>query len=128
MRYEDMDIDKRIERLEKEVGELKERNHLQDMTELRKYNELEKLIAKAVEEGIEKVMQKFETLDKRITMLETAEAQKALKSNQEIMKTIKTIIVTFLVTLLLNNFMAIVSNNIKSTTNSNVANAKEVRK
>jgi hypothetical protein len=128
MRYEDMDIDKRIERLEKEVGELKERNHLQDMTELRKYNELEKLIAKAVEEGIEKVMQKFETLDKRITMLETAEAQKALKSNQEIMKTIKTIIVTFLVTLLLNNFMAIVSNNIKNTTNSNVANAKEVRK
>lgn len=123
-----MTTDERIDKLEKRVDKLEEHNHEQDMSELQKYNNLEKLIAKAVEEGIEKVMQKFETLDKRITMLENAEAQKALKSNQEIMKTIKTIIVTFLVTLLLNNFMAIVSNNIKNTTNSNVANAKEVRK
>lgn len=123
-----MNLDERMRNLEEEVNKLKERNHSQDILELQKYNELEKLIAKAVEEGINKVMQKFETLDKRLTILENAEAQKALKSNQEIWKTIKTIFVTFFATLVLNNLVAIVSNNIKANTPVTKVEAREVRK
>lgn len=113
-----MTTDERIDKLEKRVDKLEEHNHEQDMTELQKYNNLEKLIAKAVEEGIEKVMQKFETLEKRITTLENAEAQKALKTNQEIWKTVRgiiiSVVVTFFATVLLNNLISIASSNVES--------------
>ena len=58
-----MSTEERLDKLEKEVDKIKERSHAQDLVEMQKYNDLEKLIAKAVEEGIEKVMQKFETIE-----------------------------------------------------------------
>lgn len=119
-----MTLDQRVDKLEERMNKLEEHNHEQDMSELQKYNNLEKLIAKAVEEGIEKVMQKFETLEKRITTLENAEAQKALEEKKELFKQIKQIViasvVSFLGAILLNNFIAAISNNINPSTTNNI--------
>jgi hypothetical protein len=126
-----MSTEERLDKLEKEVDKIKERSHAQDLMEMQKYNDLEKLIAKAVEEGIEKVMQKFETIEKRITNLENAEANKALESKKELYKQIKQIavasIVSFCLALLTNNFIAMVSNSIdKGNVNNNNVRVQEV--
>ena len=126
-----MSTEERLDKLEKEVDKIKERSHAQDLMEMQKYNDLEKLIAKAVEEGIEKVMQKFETIEKRITNLENAEANKALESKKELYKQIKQIavasIVSFCLALLTNNFIAMVSNSIdKGNANNNNVRVQEV--
>lgn len=126
-----MSTEERLDKLEKEVDKIKERSHAQDLMEMQKYNDLEKLIAKAVEEGIEKVMQKFETIEKRITNLENAEANKALESKKELYKQIKQIavasIVSFCLALLTNNFIAMVSNSIdKGNINNNNVKVQEV--
>ena len=126
-----MSTEERLDKLEKEVDKIKERSHAQDLVEMQKYNDLEKLIAKAVEEGIEKVMQKFETIEKRITNLENAEANKALESKKELYKQIKQIavasIVSFCLALLTNNFIAMVSNSIdKGNLNNNNVKVQEV--
>jgi hypothetical protein len=126
-----MSTEERLDKLEKEVDKIKERSHAQDLMEMQKYNDLEKLIAKAVEEGIEKVMQKFETIEKRITNLENAEANKALESKKELYKQIKQIavasIVSFCLALLTNNFIAMVSNSIdKGNLNNNNVKVQEV--
>ncbi len=119
-----MTLEQRVDKLEKRMEKLEEHNHEQDMSDLQKYNNLEKLIAKAVEEGIEKVMQKFEVLEKRITTLENAEANKALEERKELFKQIKQIVVTaiisFLAAILLNNFVAMISNNVNSSVDNNI--------
>lgn len=115
-----MTTEERIEKLENRVEKLEKHNYEQDMNELQKYNDLEKLIAKAVEEGISKVLEKFEKLEARVSTLEQAEAQKALKRSVEFWKTVKSVlittIVTFFASILINNFVAMVTSNTNQKT------------
>ena len=106
--------DDRISKIEKEIDKIKEIIHSQEILQLKDKTELKELISQAVETGNEKIIKKIEDQDKRIMILENQEAKRALSQKQEFWKTVRTVGITFFATLLLNNFTAIISNNISN--------------
>lgn len=78
-------------------------------------HELEKMITNAVRSGNEPILLEIESMKKRIVILETSEANKALEKSREAWKTVRTVlisgIVTFFVTLLLNNAVSLINDN-----------------
>lgn len=122
-----MTTDDRIDKIEKKIEEHDKKLILLEQQQMKDTFELKTMITDAVNNAIQPLVQKIdeqgkdqriinEAQDKRITALEQAEANKALQSRKEICKTIKTVAVTaiisFLVTLLLNNFIATITESI----------------
>ena len=118
----------RIDKLEKRVEKLEEKDHTIELDQLKQYRSLEQLIAKAVAEGNKAIYEKLEKLDFRVTELENKDAKKALEKNKEIWKTIRSVIisivVTFFATILLNNLISIANDNIESKEVNNVQTNK----
>lgn len=118
----------RIDKLEKRVEKLEEKDHTIELDQLKQYRSLEQLIAKAVAEGNKTIYEKLEKLDLRVTELENKDAKKALEKNKEIWKTIRSVIisviVTFFATILLNNLISIANDNIESKEVNNVQTNK----
>lgn len=118
----------RIDKLEKRVEKLEEKDHAIQMDQLKQYRSLEQLIAKAVAEGNKMIYEKLEKLDFRVTELENKDAKKALEKNKEIWKTVRSVIisivVTFFATILLNNLISIANDSIESKEVNNVQTNK----
>ena len=72
-------------------------------TNIRDKYELKDLIRTAVEDGNDKIMLLIKDHETRINILEHSEATKALEKWKTIWKTAATVVITFLVTLFLNN-------------------------
>lgn len=77
--------------------------------------DLSNLIKDAVSEAVKPLIERLEEQEKRIIALENADAKKALESKNEIYKSIRSIIisvvVTFFATILLNNLISIANDN-----------------
>lgn len=123
-------IYKRIDEISKDVAQLKDKAHTIDLADLKREHELKVLISEAVEKGTEKssimICQLDEKLttfaektDKRIHDLEDAEnnrlaaqARQAIEDKKENRKNVVrvaiTAIVTFFITILLNNFWTVI--------------------
>ena len=118
----------RIDKLEKRVEKLEEKDHAIELDQLKQYRSLEQLIAKAVAEGNKGIYEKLEKLEDRVIVLENKEAQQALAKNKEIWKTVRSVIIsviiTFFATILLNNLISIANDNIESKEVNNVQTNK----
>lgn len=99
------------EKIENEIKELKDKSFNACMVQKDDKAELKQLIIDAVEKGTDKISKKIEEHEKRISILENAEAAKIKKQYDDTIKTIRTtiitIIVTFFATLCLNNLLSI---------------------
>ena len=108
-----MTTDERINKIEARLDEHEDKINCLEKKQMSDRFELSNLITEAVNKGLKPLMEKQEEQGKRITVLENAEAQKALEKNKEVWKTIRSIIlsivVTFFVTVLLNNLISIIA-------------------
>lgn len=124
-----MTTDERIEKLEKRVEQHEEKINCLEKKQMKDTYDLKAMIVDAVNQSIKPLITKIEeqgkdqriineAQDKRISALENAEAQKALKNSQEIWKTIKSVIITAIITfflsILLNNFIASITESINN--------------
>ena len=75
-----MNIDDRVGKIENDVSELKDSVHEIQMQQLRDKNDLEKLIQTTIENSIKPIVKNYET---RITVLEQAKANEALKNQNK---------------------------------------------
>ncbi len=117
-RENSMTPDDRIAKLEKTVEEHSEKITNIEKQQMKDTYDLKTMIVDAVNQSIKPLITKIEeqgkdqrlineAQDKRITALENAEAQKALKNNQDLWKLVKTIIITAVITLMVNNALDI---------------------
>ena len=67
----------RIDKLEKRVEKLEEKDHAIELDQLKQYRSLEQLIAKAVAEGNKAIYEKLEKLETRVQTLENKDGEKA---------------------------------------------------
>ena len=67
----------RIDKLEKRVEKLEEKDHAIELDQLKQYRSLEQLIAKAVAEGNKGIYEKLEKLETRVQTLENKDGEKA---------------------------------------------------
>jgi len=108
-----MTTDERINKIEARLDEHEDKINCLEKKQMSDRFELSNLITDAVNKGLKPLMEKQEEQGKRITILENADAQKALEKNKEVWKTIRSIIlsivVTFFVTVLLNNLISIIA-------------------
>ena len=106
-------IDERVDDLSGRVQKLEDKMSLTREEALKSEKNLSDLITKAVADGNKEIKSTLDKLDKRIIALENAEAQKALDEKKmfwnTVTKTIMTIVITFFVTLLLNNLIVYIS-------------------
>lgn len=123
-----MTAEERIEKLEKKVEEHDTKINCLEKQQISDTSDLKMTIYEAVDSAIKPLITKIEeqgkdqriineAQDKRITALENAEAQKALKNSQDLWKLVKTIIVTIVITLIVNNAVDILV--YKKTNNNN---------
>lgn len=94
-----MTTDERIDRLETRVDKIEDRFHNKELSNLEKYNELEKLITKAVSEGNKEIYTKLENMETRIIKLENQDGEKA----KLILKSVGATTLGWLVLGILNN-------------------------
>lgn len=124
-----MTTDNRIDKIESKLNEHDKKIQDLEKKQLSDKFELSKLITEAVNKAVEPLLKKLEKQNDRITALEQAEAQKALKKNQEMWKTIRSVIisvvVTFFATIIINNLISIANDNINGVDNNKI---EEVRK
>lgn len=115
----------RIGKLEQRVEKLEEKLNSSEKEQIENYYELTNLIKQAVEEAVKPLLEKLEKQEKRISELENADANKALEKNKEVWKTVRSVIIsviiTFFATLILNNLIAIANDNTK------ISNENEVK-
>lgn len=113
-----MTTDERVEKLEKIVEEHGKIIYTIKEQQMRDTYDLKTMIVDAVDQSIKPLIIKIEeqgkdqriineAQDKRITALENAEAQKALKNSQDLWKLVKTILITAVLTLIINNALDI---------------------
>ncbi len=116
-----MTTEERLAKIEEKLDEHDDKIIKLEKQQITDKFELSNLITDAVNKAIEPLIKKLEEQDKRITTLENAEAQKALKNSQELWKNVKTIIITavvsFFATLMINNFVVMISNNANNQQN-----------
>lgn len=110
-------IDNRVKYLEEKVNQTREEALASNLEQY-------KMITQAVAEGNKPIMEKIEKQEKRIVVLENAEANKALTEKKEIWKTIRAVVITFFATLILNNLIVIAT----STNQNDVNKVEEVNK
>lgn len=108
-----MKLEERIQKLEEKFNEL-------DKKQLKDRMELSALIKDAVSEAIKPIIIKQEEQANKLKDLASAEAYQALESKKEVWKTVKTITITFIITLLLNNCVDIFMNNVKTSNESEI--------
>lgn len=115
-------IDKRVKDLEDKVGKTREEALASNLEQY-------KMITKAVAEGNKPIMEKIDEIDKRIIVLENAEANKALEDKRQFWRTARTtvlgVVITFFATVLLNNLIIIASSN---NNNNNTQNDNKIEK
>lgn len=124
-----MTTDDRIDKIESKLNEHDKKIQDLEKKQLSDKFELSKLITEAVNKGVQPLLEKLEKQDKRITALEQAEAQKALKKNQEMWKTIRSVIIsviiTFFATIIINNLISIANDNINGIDNNKIEEVKK---
>ena len=117
-RENSMTPDDRIAKLERTSEKHSDQINALEKQQISDTFELKTMIVDAVDQSIKPLITKIEeqgkdqriineSLEKRITALENAEAQKALKNNQDLWKLVKTIIITAIITLFINNALDI---------------------
>jgi hypothetical protein len=92
-----------LKNLDERITELEKKQHENELNQKDDYHTLENLITKAVQNGNEPVMKVIKDHENRLVILEHSEATKALKKWETICKTVATIVITFILTLFLNN-------------------------
>jgi hypothetical protein len=97
-----MTADDRFDRLEQRVSKLEDKLHESDLSQMRQYGELEKLIAKAVSEGNRDIAKVLEEHNTRICNLEHKDGENA----KLILKSIGATTLGWLVLGILNNGIA----------------------
>jgi hypothetical protein len=97
-----MTADDRFDKLEQRVSKLEDKLHESDLSQMRQYGELEKLIAKAVSEGNRDIAKVLEEHNTRICNLEHKDGENA----KLILKSIGATTVGWLVLGILNNGIA----------------------
>lgn len=95
----------RIDKLEKRVEKLEEKDHAIEIDQLKQYRSLEQLIAKAVAEGNKTIYEKLEKLETRVQKLENQDGEKA----KLIMKSIGATTLGWIVLGILNNLNTIIT-------------------
>lgn len=99
-----MTTEERIDKLENRVEKIENTMHEQNETNIKNNYELKDLIRNAVEEGNEKILQKLETHEQRISKLENQDGEKA----KLILKSIGATTLGWVVLGILNNFMGFI--------------------
>lgn len=94
-----MTADDRFDKLEQRVSKLEDKLHESDLSQMRQYGELEKLIAKAVSEGNRDIAKILEEHNTRICNLEHKDGENA----KLILKSIGATTLGWLVLGILNN-------------------------
>jgi hypothetical protein len=97
-----MTADDRFDKLEQRVSKLEDKLHESDLSQMRQYGELEKLIAKAVSEGNRDIAKVLEEHNTRICNLEHKDGENA----KLILKSIGATTLGWLVLGILNNGIA----------------------
>lgn len=97
------------EKMEKLLEEHSKRLEEIEKKQIKDKFELSNLITEAVQKGITPLIDKIDKHSDRLTTLEQAEAQKALKNNNELWKTIRTVTITIIATLVVNNALDIIT-------------------
>ena len=112
------------EKMEKLLEEHSKRLEEIEKRQMKDKFDLSNLITEAVQKAVDPLIQKMEKQNDRLIVLENADAQKALKNSQNFWKTVTTVAITGIVTgvgaILLNNFIAMISNNVGYNVNSNI--------
>lgn len=98
-----MTADDRFDKLEQRVSKLEDKLHESDLSQMRQYGELEKLIAKAVSEGNRDIAKILEEHNTRICNLEHKDGENA----KLILKSIGATTLGWLVLGVLNNAITI---------------------
>lgn len=110
-----MTTEDRIDKIEQRIVNLEEKAVKIEKIQMQDKFDLSNLIKDAVSEAVKPLIERLEEQEKRIITLENADARKALESKNEIYKSIRSIIisvvVTFFATILLNNLISIASDN-----------------
>lgn len=105
-----MSEEQRFEKIEKRLDLVEHSLSDYSATNIKDKYELKELIRTAVSEGNDKMMALIKDHEDRLIILEHSDATKALERTRSVSKTVATVIITFLVTLLLNNIVITVTN------------------
>lgn len=98
-----MSEEQRFEKIEKRIDLIEHSLTDYSKTNVQDKYELKDLIRTAVEDGNDKIMLLIKDHETRINVLEHSEATKALEKWKSVCKTVATVAITFIITLLLNN-------------------------
>lgn len=119
-------IDLKIEELAKKVDiniknieHILKSNHQEEIEKIKHHNELKELITEAVRDGVNPIYEKISKLEDRIITIENEKKEKALiekeqreidmrENKRHLIRTILTIIGTFLATLVINNIFSVI--------------------
>lgn len=98
-----MNDEQRLQRIEKRLDVMEHSFNDYCTTNIKDKYELKDLIRTAVEDGNNKILIMIKDHDNRLNVLEHSEATKALEKWKSVCKTVATVAITFIITLLLNN-------------------------
>ena len=119
-----MTTDERIEKVENNVADLTKVVYEIQMQQIKDKNELKEIITNTIQNAIEPITKSYNS---RITVLEQAKANEALKNQNKLKDLIITGVVTFILGIILSNALDIITHNVNNPNKSEV-NIEDVNK